>query len=234
MQIIDYEVMVMNRIVNLDELTRSTRRREFEDGLADLVNAGVFLVIGLLGWLSFSPAIMRWYIEALIQNREITIIGSFTLVPLLVLLMFGARRVIDRVRRAMIWKDSGFVKSLRWQVDWRVTLLACAVSVIMIIGAAWLMSKGLLTQEHVLRVLVSSGGVATGITFFGMGRELKLRRYVWVGIAGGAISAVIMLLPTAFSVSWLLLGVIWMGILSFSGLCTLRRSLLSLEEQSSD
>jgi hypothetical protein len=224
----------MSGVVNLDELTRTTRRREFEDGLADLVNAGVFLVIGLLGWLFFSPAVVRWYIAALIQYREITMIGLFALVPLLVLLVFGARRIMDRIRRATIWKDSGFVKSLRWQVSWRVNLLASAVSIIMIVVANWLMDKGLLDQEQVLRALVFSVGVATGIVFFGMGMDLKLRRYLWVGIAGGAISATIMILPTAFSVSWLLFGVIWMMILSFSGVCAFRRALLIFKEQSGD
>lgn len=222
---------MINHISNLDNLTRGTRRREFDDGLMDFVYGGVFLILSLFGWLFFSPTGMRWLVTALLYNREVTMIGLLSLVPLLLLLIFGAKRMVDRIRRSIIWEDSGFVKSLRWQVSWPINLLAGVVSIIMIIGALLLMIRGSLSQEAVLRALVSSMGVATGIVYFGMGRELNLRRYKWVGIAGAVFSALILIMPISFSVSWLLLGIFWMAVLFLSGLWALRQSLLALEER---
>ena len=224
----------MNHVSNMDRLTHLTRRREYEDGLMDFVYWSVFLILCLFGWLLFSPTGMRWLVTALLYNREVTIIGLLTLLPLLILLVFGAKRIVDRIRRSIIWKDSGFVKSLRWQVSWQINLLAGVVSITMLIVAVWLMIRGSISQEAVLRTLVSSAGVATGIVYFGTGKELNLRRYKWVGIAGAVFSVLILIMPISFSVSWLLLGIVWMSFLSLSGLWTLRQSLLALEERKSE
>jgi DNA-binding transcriptional ArsR family regulator len=198
----------MNHISNLDNLTRTTRRREFDDGLMDFVYASTFLIISLLGWLCFSPKGIRWLATALIFNREITIIGLISLVPLLVLLIFGARRVVDRIRRSIIWVDRGFVKALRWQVSWPINLIAVVVSIIMIITAVGLMRRGSIGQDAVLIALVSSIGVATGIVYFGMGIELKLLRYKWVGITGAVLSVLLIPMPISFSVSCSIVAVL--------------------------
>lgn len=220
----------MKHITDFDNLTRVTRRREFADGLADLVLAIVFLILGLLGWLLFSPNVLRWYITALIQNREITIMGTLLLVPLLFLIILGARRLVEQIRRNIIWKDRGFVKSLHWQVNWRYSLLAGAIA-IMFIGVAFLlMLRGMVNPETVLRAIVSSAGIATGIVFIGLGMELGINRYKWVGVAGGIFSATLIVLPVSFSISWLLLSIAWIFVLSLSGFYALRQSLSAREE----
>lgn len=224
----------MKQIENFETLIQSTRRREFEDGMADFIMAGIFLIFGLIGWLLFSVAGMRLYLTALIQNREITLIGLLLLLSLILLFVFGSKRLIERFRQNIIWRDKGFVKSLRWQVNRRYSLLAGAVSIVMILGSFLLMLNGTLSQEAVLRALVSSAGIATGIIYYGMGTELSLQRYKWVGLAGGMGSAIIFLLPVSFSTSWLLLGLLWITILSVSGIFALRHSLGNLEGVESD
>jgi len=223
----------MDHISNLENLTRVTRRREFDDGLMDFVYGSFFLLLSLFGWLFFSSTGLRWFFTALLYNREVTIIGLVALVALFILFISGAKRIVARIRESVIWKDRGVVKSLRWQVSWPINLLAGLVSIIMIIGAVWLTIRGSLSQEAVLRALVSSMGVASGIVYFGMGKELGLPRYKWVGVAGGMFSALILIMPISFSVSWLLLGIVWMAVLSISGIWALRQSLLILEERNS-
>ena len=224
----------MNHITEFDNLTKATRRREFEDGLMDYVFGGTFLIIGLLGWFFFSSFGLRWFIASLLQNREITIIVLVTIFLLLILLIFGVRRAIEHIRRQTLWKNRGFVKSLRWQVSWQINALAGAMAIAMIVIAVWLYSNGYVIQEIVLRTLVSSGGVATGIVFFGMGKALDLQRYKWAGIVGGMLSALIILIPISFSISWLVLGTVWMIVLAFSGSWALRKSILALREQDSE
>ena len=63
-----------------------------------------------------------------------------------------------------------------------------------------------------------------------MGGELRLQPFKWVGITGGVGSAIIFILPVTFSVSWLLLGVVWIAVLFLSGTFTLRKLFSALEE----
>jgi hypothetical protein len=226
--------MMMKHITEFDNLTRVTRRREFVDGLADFVFAIVFLILGLFGWLLFSPNVLKWYVTALVRNREITIMGTILLASFLFLIILGARRMVDQIRRNIIWKDRGFVKSLRWQVNWRYSLLAVAITIMLISVAFLLMLRGMVNPETVLRAIVSSAGIATGIVCIGLGMELGIKRYKWVGIAGGIFSAIIIILPISFSISWLLLGIAWVIILTLSGSYALRQSLSAREEIASE
>ncbi len=224
----------MNHIIEFDNLTKATRRREFDDGLMDYVFGFTILLIGLLGWFFFSPVGLSWLISGLIQNRDITIIALILMIALLILFISGARRMIEYIRQQHFWKNLGFVKPLRWQVSWQINALASVVLIAMLMIAVWLYLNGYVLQEIVLRTLVSSTGVATGIVFFGVGKELDLRRYKWVGVVGGILSTLVILLPISFSVSWLVLGVVWMIVLTVSGSWALQKSILVLREQDSE
>lgn len=224
----------MDHITKIDNLTRVTRRREFEDGLMDFVFAGTFLFIGLFTGFFTSPVGLRWYLTSLLWNREITIIAEIILFAMFILSVFGARRLIARIRRNTFWKNRGFVNPLRWQVSWKINTLAAGVLIAMLVIAFWLMLNGSISQEIVLRTLVSAAGVATGFVFFGMGKELELQRYNWVGAAGGMLSALIILIPISFSMSWYSLGVGWMIVFTTSGLWALQKSLMALREADSE
>jgi hypothetical protein len=224
----------MDLIDQIDNLTRRTRRREFEDGLMDYVLALTFLLLVAMCGFIFSPVGMRWYATQLLRNREVTIIGEIGFFALLILVLFGARRLIAKIRRNTLWKNLGFVKPLRWQVSWRVNFVASAVVIAMLIVAFALMRGGLVNSDFVLRMLASSTGIATGIVLFGVGRELELGRYRWVGIIGGLSSALITLLPLSFSAAWLTLGISWTVIFTVSGTWALRKSIAALGEADSD
>ena len=161
----------MDNITKIDNLTRVTRRRDFEDGLMDFVFAVTFLFLGGLGGVFLSPLGLRWYFTSLLWNREVTIIAGIVLVFLFILIVFGARRLIVRIRRKTLWKNRGFVTPLRWQVSWQINALASGVLIVMLVIAFWLMLNGSIGQESVLRTLVSSAGVATGFEFFWDGKR---------------------------------------------------------------
>ena len=224
----------MENVTDFDQLTKATRRREFDDGLMDYVFGGTFLLIGILGWFFFSSFGLRWFIVSVLQSREITIIALIAIFAFFILLILGARRGIENIRRQTFWKNQGFVKSLRWQVSWQTNALAVIVFLTMIVAAVWLMSQGYVDQEFVLRTLVSSSGIATGIVFLGMGKELDLQRYKWIGAVGVILSTVIIIVPISFSIAWLVLGIIWMVVLTVSGSWALRKSIVELREHDSE
>jgi hypothetical protein len=224
----------MNSLDEIDSLTRMTRRRDFDDGLMDILNSVVFLALGLGSWFLFSAVGMRWWVTALIQQREITIIALLGLTAALVLAIHGSRRLISRIRRSYLWKESGYVEPLKYPVRKSISIVAGFVTIVIIIVAYWLMVTGSLSEEAVLRTLTVSASVGTAIQYLGMGIDLHIRRYVGVGIAGLIVSAIVLTQSTSFSESWLLFGVGWMAILTASGLWALRQSVLSLAESPSE
>ncbi len=224
----------MNNMDEIDNLTRRTRKREFDDGLVDILYGVFFLVMGLAGWFWSSAVGLRWFAVAMVQRRDITIIALLALALAFVLTMRGSRRLIEWIRRSFLWQETGYVEPLKWQVRRSVTLIAGFASLALILGAYWLMSTGSLDEEAVLRTLAASASLGTAIMYLGMGIDLRFRRYKAVGIAGLILSAIILTQTTAFSESWLLLGVGWMAILTVSGLWALRRSVLTLAESPSE
>jgi hypothetical protein len=224
----------MNNIDEIDNLTRQTRKHEFDDGLVDILYGLVFLIIGLGGWFLFSAVGLRWFAVALVQRREITIIALLALLPAFWLAIYGSRRLVDWIRRSYLWTETGYVEPLKWQVRTSVTLAAGFASIALIILAIWLMATGSLSEEAVLRTLAASASMGTAIVYLGTGIDLRFRRYEAVGIAGLVLSAIVLGQSASFAESWLLVGVGWMIILVVSGLWALRQSVLSLAESPSD
>jgi hypothetical protein len=207
----------MNTVLDLDNKTRNTRRREFADGMFDFVVAGLILFLAVANWLVFSFIGLRWLAAALLWNRELTIIGLLALIPLFYLLIVGARGLINRIRYKTIWKNSGRLEPLRWQVNWRTSLASGLTFILLIIVALILMNRGLIDSVDVLRVLVAATGAAMGVTYFGLGIEIRFPRYRWVGIAGLLLSTVLAFMPLSFASAWLGLGIIWAAVLAVSG-----------------
>lgn len=220
----------MNQGVDLDNLTRAAHKREFEDGLMDFALAIAFLALGLIFSFVLSPDVIRWYQSALGNFRTLLLLGVALFLVVLFLVVRGGGRVIEHIRITTIWRDRGFVKPLRRQVSWPTTILAAGVTLVMMVGAAFLMAMGRIDIDTVLRTLVASSGLATGIMYFGMGATLSVRRFLVVGVIGGALSAAILLTSASFSVAWLLMCVIWLTVLSISGLWGLRQALSMTKE----
>ena len=207
---------------DLDELTRKTRRLEFEDGLNDLQNALVFLMLGLASALFMSPAGIRFYMRTMLENEDLTIIGLVGVFALFVLLTFGCRRLIMRYRREVLWQDLGQIEPLRWQVDRRVTLLAGAVWLIVFMAGMIFFTRDPMDLDAGMRVVIGSAGVATGLVYFALGQVLRMGRYRWLGIAAGLASGGLMALPLSAAASWVGFGLIWAAGLTISGVRGLR------------
>ncbi len=220
----------MDDRLDFEELTRQTRRLDFEDGLTDLQVSAVFLVMCLAAAFFFSTAGLTWFARALILQREITLVALVGIFGCFILVAFGSRRLIARVRREYFWKERGEIVPLPMGVDRWVNVLAAAVFITLMIFGLWVVLPGGSDDEAILRLLIAASGLATGITYLGMGRSLRLNRYLPVGIIGGLLSGVLFFIPLTFSESWLGLGVIWTTVLLISGLYSLWRTRRGMAE----
>jgi len=216
--------------LDFEELTRQTRRLDFEDGLTDLQVSAAFLVMSLAAAFFFSTAGLTWFTRSLILQREITYVALVGIFGGFILVAFGSRRLIARVRREYLWKDRGEIVPLPVQVDKWVSVLSTAIFLAILISGAWVLLRGGTDEEAILRLIIAASGVATGITYLGMGRSLRLNRYLPVGFVGGLLSGVLYFVPLTYSESWLGLGAIWTTILLTSGLYALRRTLRGMAE----
>jgi hypothetical protein len=216
---------------DLDRLTRETRRQEFVDGLNDLQTGLFFILVGGLGAFLLSTAGMTFYIKALIWNRELTILGLLGVLGLLGLIAFGVRRVVGYLRGQVLWKGQGQATPLRVQVRWPAAAAATGIVVILILAGLILMPTEPLGLAGSMRVLAAASGIGTGILYVAMGRELDVRRLQWAGLAGGLLSACILLMPLDAAGSWLALGAAWMITLFVSGGLALGRRLAQVRPE---
>jgi hypothetical protein len=216
--------------LDFEELTRKTRRLDFEDRLTDLQIGAIFLVMSLCAAFFFSTAGLNWFARALTLQREITLVALAGIFGCFMLVAFGSSRLIARVRREYFWKDRGEIVPLPWQVEPWVNVLAAAAFMILMMLGLWVVLRGGRDDDALLRLLIAVSGVMTGIMYMGMGRSIRLNRYLPVGLIGGLLSGVLFFIPLTFSESWLAFGAIWTTVLLISGLYALRRTRRSMAE----
>ena len=78
----------VNGQIDLDDLTRKTRRMEFDDGLNDLQNGIVFLVLGFLVAFGLSETGARWFISVAIKYGDLVMLIFIVLVAAIAGLLF--------------------------------------------------------------------------------------------------------------------------------------------------
>jgi hypothetical protein len=219
----------MDTPLDLDQLTQQTKRREFTDGLRDLHVGLTILILSLLNWLIFTPTGATWLVKAVLYDKHLTAIGIVGFFGLLLLIIYGGERLMERIRRASLWKDSGFVKPLRWGFNKGMMIASTAIVLTIIIGSVWFMAVGKLSQDVALRSIPASASLGTGTIFFIMGYSLKIRRYLAIGIVGSLLAIAIFLFPSSFTQAWLWLGMGWAVILLVSGAWALGLALSELK-----
>jgi hypothetical protein len=169
-------------------------------------------------------------VKAVLYDKNLATIGLLGILALIILIAFGSERIIERIRRASLWKESGFVKPLRYGFNKWMALAATAIILAVIIGSVWLMAMGKISQEIALRSIPAASSLGTGILFFSMGQSLNIQRYRVVGIFGSLLAIFLYLYPLSFALTWLLLGIGWALILLTSGTWALRLALSELKK----
>jgi hypothetical protein len=217
---------------DIEDLIQETKRYEFVDGLRDLQLAVLMAFFGAFAWLSLTLIGMRWYVQWILKlaetfGRWAALISGLLYILMLLVLLGGTLWVMRFLRRRWLWRESGWVKPLPWQVPRKVNILSAAILLAGIGLAVGLLITGKVDESFVLQMFWAATGWAFGFTLVGVGRELGLKRYLWLGSVGGIASTVVLFLPLDFGQTAIVLYGAWALALGISGAITLRRALVS-------
>jgi len=220
----------MTMQTDIEDLIHKTKRYEFADGLRDLQLAALLAFGGVFVWLSLTLIGMRWYVQLILNlvemfGRWAALITGLLFFLVLFALLVGTLWAMKFLRRRWLWRESGWVKPLPWQVPRKVTIL----SVVIFLGglglAIGLRATGKVDDSFVIRMFWAATGWAFGYTLVGVGREIGLKRYIWLGAVGGVASTVVLFLPLDFGQTAIALYGAWALALGISGAIVLRRAL---------
>lgn len=229
----------MNKQTDIEGLIRKTRQYEFVDGLRDLQIASIMAFFVVLAWFMFTLTGVRWYVRLILYFKDT--FGSWApWIDGLLLLLFifavlgGSLWLMRAVRQRWLWRESGWVKPLPWQVPRKVTILSVAIFLGGLGLAIALLVADRVEASFVLRMLWVAIGWAFGFTLVGVGREIGLIRYIWLGSLGGIASSVLLFLPLTFGQVAIVLYGAWALALGISGAIALRRALATNKQVNHD
>jgi hypothetical protein len=225
----------MTTQTDVEGLIRKTRQYEFADGLRDLQLAIILAFLSIFLWFSVSLVGMGWYIRLILILKEIFgNSASWIIVALYLLILFsilgGSLWLMRILRRKWLWRETGWVKPLRWQVPRRVSFLS---TVIILGGIGLALTLHIIDKvdaTFVLRMIWTATGWAFGYTLSEVGREIGLKRFRWYGIIGVLASTVVLFLPLDFGQTAFVLYGGWALGLGVPGAIILRRSLAKIKQ----
>lgn len=215
----------MTAETDVQALIRRTRQYEFSDGLRDLQLAMMVGLGGVMVWFVFSPMWAGLLGQLLMRYGRWAAWAGLLWVLIPALVAWGMVLVMRLLRRRWLWAQTGNVTPSRMIVPRRVNLIAAAILLVGIGAGVILWTQGVVDDAFALRMLWAATGWSFGYTLFGVGREIGLSRYIWIGLIGGVASSLILLLPISFGQAALVLGLGWCAILAASGAFTLRQAL---------
>ena len=225
----------MNKQTDIEGLIRKTRQYEFIDGLRDLQKAAIMAFFVVFAWFVFTQTGLSWYFRLILLIKET--FGSWApwidgLLFLLIIfsILGGSLWLMRAVRRKWLWRDSGWVKPLPWQVSRKVTILSVTIFLSGLGLAIALFVVDRVEASFILRMLWVATGWAFGYTLVGVGQEIGLKRYIWLGAVGGIASTVLLFLPLTFGQVAIVLYGAWALVLGISGAIALRRALATTNQ----
>jgi hypothetical protein len=216
--------MIMAAETDVQGLIRKTQRYEFADGLRDLQLALLLGLGGVTIWFAFSPWWAMLLGEIIFRYGRMAAWIGLLWIAIPALAAWGMVAFMGFLRRRWLWTQTGTVTPVRVVVPRRVNLIATGILLTGIFAGVLLWMRGVVDVDFVLRMLWVATGWSFGYTLFGVGREIGLSRYVWIGAIGGVASSLLLFVAIGFGQAALALGLGWCAILGVSGVIVLRQA----------
>ncbi len=220
--------------VDTKKIILQTKQYEFADGLRD-IQLGVALILmgsvwfGLMyqpSWLMFLIQLGRDY------SRWATTAAFLLLFSLPAVATVGMQRVMENIRRRWLWRESGMVKSSRILVPSYITILSVVIFIGALIAGLRFQSFLKTGEFYLMSLIMVAIGWSFGVTLAGVGINLKVWRYVIMGVVGGIASTALLLYQSSLTGAGLLSFLGWGLILLTSGLVVLKRAWPEIKEES--
>ncbi|MDH5605429.1 MAG: hypothetical protein OEY93_00940 [Anaerolineae bacterium] len=218
--------------IDVKGLMEKTRRYEFADGLRE-IQIGVFMLLGGVVW--FGVMYQPYWIKFIMETKARA--GSFAtwlaffvvfLIPMLAVILVN--RAIESVRRRWLWRESGMIKSSQMAGQWQYNLWATALFFVILAGGLYFSSIFKTGEFYAWSLILMASGWSFALVLIGLGRKIKLQRYIYLGWVGSAYSALLLLSQNSLIETGLAYAIGWGVILLASGLIALRRVWPAIEE----
>lgn len=206
-------------MVNIGKLQRMTMRYELADGVRELHQAIWLLLMGVYVWLLWdAPGLWMPIVQAARTQGNAALL-------VVILAMFGIPIMVMQVslmlmnvyvRRRWLWRNTGVIKPKAWIIPRRVLFTAYAVMLTLFLVVTWVA-----VQREDLWLIVRAAYLGTGCGLcwmsFWVGRLFELPRYQISAGVGGLGTLIILVLPVSLGMGGLLMGLLWAGTMTASG-----------------
>jgi hypothetical protein len=220
--------------VDTKKIILETKQYEFADGLRDIqLGFALILMGGVWFGLMYQPSWLMFMIQlGRDYGRWATVVAFLLLFFLPAVATSGMQRVMESVRRRWLWRESGMVKASPILVPTYVSVLATVVFIsTLVLGLRF--QSFLKTDDFYLMSLIMVGvGWSFGVSLIGLGINLKVWRYVVMGVVGGVVSTALFLYQSSLTDAGLLSFLGWGLILLTSGLIVLKQVWPEIREES--
>jgi hypothetical protein len=215
----------MFKKVDTKKIILKTKQYEFADGLRD-IQLGIVLIMmgGVWFWLMYQPSWMMFMIQVGRDYGRWAVLVAFLLVYCIpIVAALGMQRVMENIRGRWLWRESGMVKSSRILVPRHINILAVVIFISALLLGLRFQSLLETGDFYLMSLIMVAIGWSFGFTLVGLGVNLKLRRYVIMGVVGGVASTALFLYQSSLTGAGLLSFLGWGLILLISGLVVLKR-----------
>jgi hypothetical protein len=205
------------------EIILKTKQYEFADGLRDIQIGVTLIMMGVVWfWMMYEPAWLKFMIQLGHDYGKWASTIAFLLVYCIpVVAALGLQRIMESVRKRWLWRESGMVKASRLIVPTYINIIAVVI-LIGVLALGLKFQSSLKTGDfYLMSLLIVAVSWSFGVTLVGVGINLKVPRYVVVGVIGGLASTASFLYQTSFGGPGLLSFLGWGVLLITSGLIVL-------------
>ena len=130
----------MNAHLDVKKLVQQTQQYEFSDGLRDFQFAIMMAAGGFGYWFVFDQ-MDKWMSLMIDLANRFGFLGRWSLILVALipgLLALAALLVIRYLRKRWLWRTTGYVKSARWMVPRRVTLISFLIMAVGLVAGVLL------------------------------------------------------------------------------------------------
>lgn len=222
--------------VDTKKIILKTKQYEFSDGLRDIQLGIMFILMATVWfWLMYEPNVLKFTLQLGRDYGKWASNVTFLFVFFIpVVVAVGVQRIMENVRRRWLWRESGMVKSSQIVVPPYISVLAGVIFIAIILLGLKFQTALKVGDFYIMSIVMMASGWCTGVITVGLGLNVKVTRYIIIGVIGGLASTAALLYQSSMFGSALTTFVGWGVLLIISGVIVLVQVWPSIKEENHD